>query len=431
MREKARAAALSFWRYFHEVRTKNLKAFLLGARRAGVCILALVVLLSGVSIPAYADFGGTDSTNLANLTTYTRSIWDYIRVTLQNHLSNIYSRLGTMVTHLQSIANNTSASSSRLLDISNRLTELYNLLVSRSSSAGPSFSPDARPLPFYGPIRDGTYYITSEGYLVLNEQPLTNSVGGYGQHWLFTGSLSGKGKLRFRLPVVPPAGVPVTVNLYIGRVGSREGIPTSFEFSLEEPIVPSDYEVYPSMVRVMGNAAMFSGSSRLLGNWYSYTFTPSREFESFSCIALTGNFSGSGTLYFSASIVVGSGSESQGIYDDVDDKFQESVNPGQDEANQQLQDSVGQLEDFDNSVFTDVSQYTSQLDFGLGDWSEAAAGISYIGSIFMLVWDNSPTQVIVLSLMVGLCLLILGRGPRVAGEVRRHEERASRRKKGG
>lgn len=58
MREKARAAALSFWRYFHEVRSKNFKTFLLGARRAGVCVLALVVLLSGVSIPAYAEFGG-------------------------------------------------------------------------------------------------------------------------------------------------------------------------------------------------------------------------------------------------------------------------------------------------------------------------------------------------------------------------------------
>jgi hypothetical protein len=114
-----------------------------------------------------------------------------------------------------------------------------------------------------------------------------------------------------------------------------------------------------------------------------------------------------------------------------EDSFSGAVNPGQSGANQEIQDNVGQLEDFDNKIFTDVSQYTSQLDFGLGDWSEAAAGISYIGSIFMLIWDNSPTQVIVLSLMVGLCLLILGRGPRVAGEVRRHEERVSRRKKGG
>lgn len=114
-----------------------------------------------------------------------------------------------------------------------------------------------------------------------------------------------------------------------------------------------------------------------------------------------------------------------------EDSFSGAVNSGQAGANQEIQDNVGQLEDFDNTIFTDVSGYTSQLDFGLGDWSEAAAGISYIGSIFMLVWDNSPTQVIVLSLMVGLCLLILGRGPRVAGEVRRHEERASRRKKGG
>lgn len=118
-------------------------------------------------------------------------------------------------------------------------------------------------------------------------------------------------------------------------------------------------------------------------------------------------------------------------YQDTENKFQGAVNSGQAGANQEIQDNVGQLEDFDNKIFTDVSDYTSQLDFGLGDWSEAAAGISYIGSIFMLVWDNSPTQVIVLSLMVGLCLLILGRGPRVAGEVRRHEERASRRKKGG
>lgn len=115
----------------------------------------------------------------------------------------------------------------------------------------------------------------------------------------------------------------------------------------------------------------------------------------------------------------------------LDNNYQGAVNPGQSGANQEIQDNVGQLEDFDNKIFTDVSDYTSQLDFGLGDWSEAAAGISYIGSIFMLIWDNSPTQVIVLSLMVGLCLLILGRGPRVAGEVRRHEERASRRKKGG
>lgn len=115
----------------------------------------------------------------------------------------------------------------------------------------------------------------------------------------------------------------------------------------------------------------------------------------------------------------------------LDNNYQGAVNPGQSGANQEIQDNVGQLENFDNQIFTDVSDYTSQLDFGLGDWSEAAAGISYIGSIFMLIWDNSPTQVIVLSLMVGLCLLILGRGPRVAGEVRRHEERASRRKKGG
>ncbi len=128
-------SVVSSRRFFYEkMHFKNFKTLFLGARRAVVCVLALVVLLSGVSIPAYAEFGGTDSTNLANLTTYTRSIWDYIRVTLQSHLSNIYSRLGTMVTHLQSIANDASASASRLLDISNRITTLTNGVFSRMDS---------------------------------------------------------------------------------------------------------------------------------------------------------------------------------------------------------------------------------------------------------------------------------------------------------
>ena len=47
-----------------------------------------------------------------------------------------------------------------------------------------------------------------------------------------------------------------------------------------------------------------------------------------------------------------------------EDSFGGAVNPGQAGANQEIQDNVGQLEDFDNKIFTDVSDYTSQLDFG-------------------------------------------------------------------
>lgn len=111
----------------------------------------------------------------------------------------------------------------------------------------------------------------------------------------------------------------------------------------------------------------------------------------------------------------------------TDNAMSDSVNSGQAGATQQLQQAVNQTEQFEQQMFQDVSTYTSQLNFGLGDWAEAAAGISYIGSVFMLIWDNSPVQPIILSLMLGLCMLLLGRGARVADAASRStsEERAS------
>lgn len=107
----------------------------------------------------------------------------------------------------------------------------------------------------------------------------------------------------------------------------------------------------------------------------------------------------------------------------------DAVNPGQSAVTDQLQQGAAQLEAFDQKTFEDVTKYTAQLNFGLGDWAEAASGISYIGSVFMLIWDNSPTQPIILSLMLGLCMLVLGRGARIAAAASsgKSEERSDRR----
>ena len=102
-----------------------------------------------------------------------------------------------------------------------------------------------------------------------------------------------------------------------------------------------------------------------------------------------------------------------------DDAYASGVNPGQSGVNDEVQQGIGQLDGFDSEIFQNVADYTSQLNFGLDDWGEAAAGITYIGSIFLKIWNNSPTQVIILSLMIGLCILLLGRGARVAGAIRR------------
>lgn len=120
--------------------------------------------------------------------------------------------------------------------------------------------------------------------------------------------------------------------------------------------------------------------------------------------------------------------------DSIDHNFSSSVNQGQAAATDQLQSEIDKSEAFESQIFEDVNRYTKQLDFGLSDWGEAASGISYISSIFMMVWNNSPKQPIILSLMLGLCMLLLGRGARLAGEVRKandRAERSQRRTKGG
>lgn len=110
-------------------------------------------------------------------------------------------------------------------------------------------------------------------------------------------------------------------------------------------------------------------------------------------------------------------------WNDMDNDFQGSVNGGQAGANSEIAAGADALDEFDNQIFQSVDDYVADLDFGLTDWAAAASGISYIGSVFLLIWENSPTQVIVLSLMLGLCILLLGRGARIAGAARRHSDR--------
>lgn len=117
-------------------------------------------------------------------------------------------------------------------------------------------------------------------------------------------------------------------------------------------------------------------------------------------------------------------------FEKTDSNMNQSVNQGQAAATDQLQSEIDKSEAFESQIFEDVNRYTKQLDFGLSDWGEAANGISYISSVFMIIWDNSPKQPIILSLMFGLCALLLGRGARLAGEIRRSSERSERRTKG-
>ena len=46
----------------------------------------------------------------------------------------------------------------------------------------------------------------------------------------------------------------------------------------------------------------------------------------------------------------------------------------------------------------------------MDSWLDFQSGLDYVRRIFMIIWNNSPTQVITLSLMLGLAMYLLGRG---------------------
>lgn len=85
--------------------------------------------------------------------------------------------------------------------------------------------------------------------------------------------------------------------------------------------------------------------------------------------------------------------------------------PGYDDD---LQNADSALDQYDEQLFEDVNYYKDQLTFNLDEWGEFSSGLDYVRMVFMKIWDNIPTQIIVLSLMLGVGALIIGRGVKMA-----------------
>lgn len=103
-------------------------------------------------------------------------------------------------------------------------------------------------------------------------------------------------------------------------------------------------------------------------------------------------------------------SASDVITDEFNDKVDEVDNAGQQQAQQE------------EDMWNNINSYKGDLDFSI-DWSEAASGLSYVSGIFMMIWDNSPTEIITLSLMLGIAMLGIGRGVQAAVRVSRNSSR--------
>lgn len=97
-------------------------------------------------------------------------------------------------------------------------------------------------------------------------------------------------------------------------------------------------------------------------------------------------------------------------YQDTQNQFQQAVNPGQAGVTSQFDSAADDLHAIEDQVFQNINDYKNDLDFTMDSWLEFQDGLGYVRRIFMIIWNNSPTQVITLSLMLGLAMYLLGRG---------------------
>lgn len=100
-----------------------------------------------------------------------------------------------------------------------------------------------------------------------------------------------------------------------------------------------------------------------------------------------------------------------------DNSLSSGINPDQSGKTDELNNIGGQQSGQEQQLWQNINTYKSNISFSLDGWDDAAAGLSYVTNVFMLVWNNSPTQAIVLSLMLGIAMLSIGRGVSAAVRV--------------
>lgn len=97
-----------------------------------------------------------------------------------------------------------------------------------------------------------------------------------------------------------------------------------------------------------------------------------------------------------------------------------AVNPDQSGLVSDVDNAGQQQQAQEDQLWTNINSFKGDLTFNIDDWSEAAGGLSYVSGIFMQIWNNSPTQIIILSLMLGIAMLSIGRGAMAAVRVSRN-----------
>lgn len=163
--------------------------------------------------------------------------------------------------------------------------------------------------------------------------------------------------------------------------------------------------------------ASTSSSNNLLGipaSSFDYigTFGSAKRYQAYFDVP-------AGGLYFGDTWIAltGSGYGCAYLYLVEDNSLSSGINPDQSTKTDELNGAGEQQSAQENQLWQNINTYKSDISFSLDGWGDAASGLSYVTSVFMLIWNNSPTQPIVLSLMLGIAMLSIGRGVSAAVRV--------------
>lgn len=345
-----------------------------------------VVNYAGASMPNITVSAQRDSTYSGNVTFMFDSavgsgakvrIYLSVAVTLQNQTDNPIS--GYMNLNF-SAWNYNGNSIPNIGSVNDKLNQILNELGSDVGNANDFFGSDALVYfspPYFNSISSPgqTATINDDGFFYLSGSPSTNDF-----------SIYYRNKPDYSIAVSLSPGVYQCSIVLPGNVDS-----VSF----------GDFEV-----QVL-SSKFFYGVNY---TYYSFIFKLDELFTSYRLMfTYTGNIT-SGIFYGS---IRRSDSDEYGDF---------SINPDQSGLVDDVDNAGQQQQQQEEQLWTNINSYKGDLTFNLDDWSEAAGGLSYVSGIFMQIWNNSPTQIIILSLMLGIAMLSIGRGVQAAVRVSRHRD---------
>lgn len=288
---------------------------------------------------------------------------------------------------LLSVSGNTVLSSSFVTN--NQLNSKLNQILSSlgDSASGPDFLGD-------------------DAYLYFDNRYFSNAYVPYG-----SASPDSNGFFRWN-----SSGGNASIGFFNQVTGSGGRIVSSFfssgQYFFVSSVVNNAYLesiVFEGVDSTYYSVQLYSTSQ---SNGYNYTVTLVDVKKPFAC----------NTIYFNYGSVTISDSVFYGAVVPADDDFiaGEAVNPNQSGLVDDVDNAGQQQAQQEEQLWTNINSYKGELTFNLDDWSEAAGGLSYVAGVFMTIWNNSPTQVIILSLMLGIAMLSIGRGAMAAVRVSRN-----------